>query len=249
MKFPRRGRKPKKAKRPKKPPKNLAAWPDLATANVPMNRPAMRGVFHAIAAILWLPFAGALLATAPAGHAWWATLMFSASVLVVFGTSALYHRHTWTPKGLDRMKRLDHAAIGVGIVGFVLSFALLARGWPGAEPHFWRMGLGGLVVVARALFWPDAPKVFSVALGVALVVLAMPIGQEAMARLPDAGIWALVGGNSVMGLGALAYAINRPNPWPGVVGYHEVFHLATVLGVGGYAWALVTLLWALGAGT
>lgn len=242
MKFPRRQRKPKKAKKAKRPPKNLAAWPDLATANVPMNRPAMRGVFHALGVTLWLPCAGALLATAPDGSAWWATLMFSVSVVIVFGVSALYHRITWTPKGLDLMKRLDHASIGVGITGFVCAYALLLRGWPGASSHFWLQGLAGLVVVGRAAIWPDAPKVFSVALGVSLVVVATPIGTEAMSRLPESGVWALVGANSIMGLGALSYALNRPNPWPGVLGYHEVFHVATVLGVGGYAWALVTLL-------
>jgi hemolysin III len=32
-------------------------------------------------------------------------------------------------------------------------------------------------------------------------------------------------------LGGLAYALRRPNPFPGVLGYHEVFHLLVVVAV------------------
>lgn len=248
MNFRRRGRKPKAPRKAKRPPKNLAAWPDAATANVPMNRPKLRGVFHALGLLLWLPFAGAMLALLPEGTPRASAGLFAASVAAIFGVSALYHRRTWTPAGLDRMKRLDHATIGLGTTGILCAFALALRGWPGAQGAIaWQL-VAMAFPVARALGWPDAPKALGAALGVGLVVVAFPLGHQALATLPPDGVLGIVAGNAVLGLGVLAYALNRPNPWPGVVGYHEVFHLATVVGIAGYAWALWGLLRGLGPG-
>jgi hemolysin III len=36
-------------------------------------------------------------------------------------------------------------------------------------------------------------------------------------------VW-LLGGGVIYSLGAVAYALKRPDPWPTVFGYHEVFH-------------------------
>jgi len=36
-------------------------------------------------------------------------------------------------------------------------------------------------------------------------------------------------GGALYSLGAVAYAIRRPNPFPATFGYHEVFHACVVL--------------------
>jgi len=37
-------------------------------------------------------------------------------------------------------------------------------------------------------------------------------------------------------VGALVYARKRPDPWPDVFGFHEVFHACTLVGAGLFAY-------------
>ncbi len=42
-------------------------------------------------------------------------------------------------------------------------------------------------------------------------------------------------------VGAIVYALKRPNPFPHVLGFHEVFHLFTI--AAGAVFALVIWVW------
>ena len=39
----------------------------------------------------------------------------------------------------------------------------------------------------------------------------------------------MIGGGLAYTTGAAIYALRRPNPWPTVFGYHEVFHGLTIV--------------------
>ncbi len=155
-----------------------------------------------------------------------ASAIFGVALVLCFTTSTLYH--TVQPERVRRVLRaLDHSAIFVLIAGTWTPLALTL------PSHSARVMLtvawtGAALGVARALFWIHAPKWLVAVLAVAmgwLAILYLPgIGAAAGANVV---VWVLLGG-AFYSAGALIYALKRPNPWPKVFGYHEVFHSLVV---------------------
>lgn len=199
----------------------------MTTAPLPLEKPLLRGVSHLIFFFVSLVAGAILVLSAPNAEARVGCAIYSASLAMLLGTSALYHRPTWSLRARARMRRLDHSAIFVLIAGTYTPLALtlpsetvrtmLTVAWVGAA-------LG----VARALFWINAPKWL-------VAVLALAMGWLAVLYLPTIGriagtsVLVLMGAGGVLySLGALTYALKRPDPWPRVFGYHEVFHAFVV---------------------
>src|SRR5207302_5665610 len=82
--------------------------------------------------------------------------------------------------------------------------------------------------VVFKLLWIDAPKPLLAAVYVALGL----VGAAVLGELPSAIGWLAVAGLAVGGVlyiaGAVIYASGRPNPWPKVFGYHEIFHALVI---------------------
>jgi hemolysin III len=60
--------------------------------------------------------------------------------------------------------------------------------------------------------------------------LALIPARELLAWFAPFPLVLLVLGGALYTLGGLVYAIRKPNPWPRVLGYHEIFHLLVILG-------------------
>lgn len=197
------------------------------------DKPLMRGWFHAamtpvvLVAGLWLAW------RAPSSELRTACLIYMACGLIMFGNSALYHRFYrrtyWSPGVKSTFRRLDHAFIFVFIAGTYtpLSVALLHGGSRIALLSVvWGLAVLGMLF---RIFWLGAPRWLYTALYVVLgwaAVWWMP--QLWHAGGPGVIIWLVVGG-VIYTLGAVVYGLKRPDPWPDVFGFHEIFHLATVL--------------------
>jgi hemolysin III len=125
---------------------------------------------------------------------------------------------------------MDHAAIFVLTAGgYTPLFALVASP-TGANNDLalyaiWAAGCFGVV---KSIAWPSAPKWLTAL--VSVIIGWTGIGPT-VARLPVVGSMciALIFASGVtFSLGALVYALKRPNPWPKVFGYHEIFHLFVI---------------------
>jgi hemolysin III len=157
-------------------------------------------------------------------------VVYALSITSLFGVSALFHRHTWGPAGRRRMRRLDHSTIFIAIAGSSTAVAAIAlSGWPRTSWLCIVWGGAAIGITVRQV-WLDAPK----------WVIAIPyvvVGWAALAVLPQlfhalgvAGFVLLLAGGLAYSAGAVVYAAKRPNPIPGVLGYHEVFHACTIVG-------------------
>jgi hemolysin III len=199
---------------------------------VDLGKPRMRGWLHAYATGVSV-ISGIVLCSLAATRPGWAPLVsvaiYSVTVVLLFGTSALYHRRVWSDTGYKIMKRLDHSMIFVFIAGTYTPFSVLLLPHRAAEVILWVVWSGAALGVGMKLITPHAPRWAATPLYIAL-------GWVAVAVLPDilhhGGVTSLVlllAGGAAYTVGAVFYALRRPNPWPTVFGHHEFFHACTLV--------------------
>lgn len=192
-------------------------------------KPKLRGWLHAG---MWpiLQLAGlALLVAAPTmvGRAGVAIYLVGASVL--FGTSAVYHRGTWSERVGGVLRRLDHANIFLFIAGTYTPLSLMLL--EGNDrvvllALIWSVAAAGIVF---KMLWMAAPRWL-------YTLLYLVMGWAAVGWLPQ--FWAAGGplivaliavGGLVYTAGAVVYALKRPDPFPTWFGFHEIFHACTIV--------------------
>jgi hemolysin III len=193
-------------------------------------KPRLRGVFHEAGFYAALGVGIPLALTAEGGKARLSAIVFASCVALCFGASALYHRPTWKPRTRSWLARLDHAGIYLLIAGTYTPFGLLvlSRGW--AIPVLAVVWTGSALAIMLKLFRPSLPKRISAAIGLGLGWVAV-IAFSQLLKLPLPGLMLLLAGGLAYTVGGVIYARKRPNPIPGVLGYHEVFHILTLVAV------------------
>ncbi|MBF5045698.1 hemolysin III family protein [Aggregicoccus sp. 17bor-14] len=206
----------------------------MGTAAVPAPvaapvKPLLRGVSHQAAASVALGAGAVLVALAPTAPARAAALVYALSLVAMFAVSALYHRPTWSPRARARMRRLDHATIFVLIAGTFTPFAVLGLGGSAATTLLAVAWGGALLGLLQSLFWVHAPKPVSALLYLALGWAISPYFGALRAAVGTRALGLLLAGGVAYSVGALVYALRRPNPFPRVFGYHEVFHALVIV--------------------
>jgi hemolysin III len=193
----------------------------------------MRGWIHLWSLILAGAAGAALIALAAStvsGQAAAGTSIYVATVLGLFGVSALYHRKTWRSVGARTwMRRLDHSMIFLFIAGTYTPLAMLAmQPTTGALvlAIVWGGALGG---VALKLAWPNGPRWVGVPVYVALGWVAVFVLPDLLENAGTSVLVLLIVGGVLYTGGALFYAMRKPDPWPRTFGYHEFFHSAVSL--------------------
>lgn len=203
-----------------------------ASALFRSSKPLLRGWSHVVAFVAAAALGGVLVAVAPTATARAATVVYLLGLCAMFGVSSLYHRVRWTARAGALVGRIDHSTIFAAIAGTYTPVAVLALdGW--ARVAVLAVVWGG-TVVGVGLQW--TPLVLPRWLFTAIYAV---VGWAALIALPQlhealgwSGLGLLVGGGVAYTLGAVAYATKWPDPWPRVFGFHEVFHLWTVVGAG-----------------
>ncbi len=197
----------------------------------PTAKPLLRGVLHQAAFLVALVVAPWVVVEADGAGRRLAAAVFAGSVVTCFGTSALYHRVTWTPKPRRLMRRADHAGVYLLIAGTYTPVSLLVlRGaWrPTILAIVWS---GALAAIVLKFIWVEAPKWLAAAIGIALGWIAVVALPQLVARLNPAAVILLVVGGLAYTAGGVIYARRRPDPVPAVFGYHELFHALTIVAV------------------
>jgi hemolysin III len=201
-------------------------------------KPRLRGVLHEYAFFVSLALGAVLILAASDGRARAAAAIYAAALSGLLGTSALYHRVTWRPRARRWMRRLDHSMIFVLIAGTYTPVALLALKGALANTILIVMWLGALGGVIFKLLWIDAPKWLFAGVYVLLSLVTAAVFGELPATIGWLGVAGLATGGLLYAIGAVVYASERPNPWPKVFGYHEIFH-ALVIGAAGLHYAVI----------
>lgn len=199
----------------------------------PLVKPLMRGWLHFWSFGASIAACATLIAVASAlfgGGAALATSVYSVTILGLFGTSALYHRHNWrTVRGRVVMKRLDHSMIFLFIAGSYTPVAALAMEPDNARWVLIVVWSGALAGIVLKVAWPHAPAWVGVPIYLALGYVAVFVLPDLLRNGGVAALVLLLTGGLLYTVGAVFYATRWPNPWPRTFGFHEFFHAATVL--------------------
>jgi hemolysin III len=195
-----------------------------ARRGVYYTKPVLRGWLHLIWFGASLVLGTLLLVRAQGSTRITAIAIYATSVSALFGISALYHRGNWTDAWRQRLQRLDHAMIFFLIAGTATPAYLLAM--RGAFRLTCLIVMWSLTLIAATIHMARmrAPEV---------VVGATFLGLGWLAGLALPGVWIHAGsapgtlmlaGGLLYTTGAISYHRRRPDPYPSVFGYHEVFH-------------------------
>ena len=197
-----------------------------------LGKPRLRGRLHQYAFFVALACGlvlSSIAATRPGYGPLVSCVVYSVTVCALFGTSALYHRRIWSKRGYQIMRRLDHSMIFVFIAGTYTPFCVLLL--PAGKATLmlsliWAGALGG---VALKSIWPHLPRWAGAPLYLVLGWGAVAILPEILQEGGVAALVLLLAGGLVYSVGAVFYALRRPNPWPAVFGHHEFFHACTLV--------------------
>ncbi len=194
-------------------------------------KPRLRGVFHQWAFVLAIPLGIALVLEAETTRGRVAAAVFAVSVVAMFGASALYHRPNWTPSRRAWLRRLDHAGIYCLIAGTYTPVGLLVLHGAWQTVVLAIVWSGSALAIFIRLFWITAPKWVSAVVGISLGW----VGVVALPKIVTGAGWTcmllILAGGIAYSVGAVVYALKRPDPSPAVFGYHEIFHLLIVAAV------------------
>lgn len=201
-------------------------------------REPISGLTHLVGVVLAVVALVVLLAaTAGRVDQFVAFGIFGCSLIALYSASALYHLLPVSPATVARLRRLDHMTIFILIAGTYTPICVLALedGW-GLLGLVWTLALCGVVL---KLLWMDAPRWLSVGLYLAMGWVAVVAASTIFRAVPSGGIAWIVGGGLVYSAGALIYGLKRPNPVPGVFGFHELWHLFVMAGSACHFWVML----------
>ena len=206
-----------------------------------LPRPTWRGRLHSWAFFATIPAAILLIRSASHPAAVASSAVFAGSMLLVFGTSATYHRVIRSERAKRVWQRIDHCMIYVLIAGTYVPMCILAMPLSWGVPLLSVVGAGAVLGVAikgsgaRRLQW------LGYALYPVLGWLALVAGPVLVRSLSPAQLALVVGGGIAYTVGFPVLLAKRPDPWPRVFGYHEIWHVFTVVAAALHFSAVATI--------
>ncbi len=208
-------------------------------------KPLLRGWSHALAAVITVPVTIVLCWNClPDIPRLISVAVFGLSMLGLFTISAIYHMGHWRPVWRRFWHAFDHANIFLVIAGTYTPVCFnVLDGWtrPASLITIWVLAISGIII---SIFLANRiPRGIKVGYYAGLGWLSMLILPAVLAALPLVAVGTMMLGGLAYTFGGLVYGLRRPNPFPNVFGFHEIFHLFVI--AGGALFALSIWLWIL----
>lgn len=194
------------------------------------DKPKLRGLSHLLAFSSALTLAPILIVVSPGIAPRFVAAEYGLAIAALFGVSALYHRGDWSPRAVAIMRQLDHSMIFIAIASTYTPIALLELGGRTGITLLVVVWAGALLGIAGRLVWKTAPYPVIVLPYIVTGWAVVFVVDDVWRSLGVAGFVLLLVGGACYTLGAIIYALHRPNPWPAWFGYHEILHILVIAG-------------------
>ena len=190
--------------------------------------PKLRGMLHLISAPIAAAVGVVLLFVAETSKARTGVAIYAATLAGLFTMSAIYHRGRWQPTAKQWLQHIDHSMIFLLIAGTYTPFCLLVLAGSTSIIVLSLVWGGAIAGVVTRLIWHRAPRALFVPIYLIMGWTAIAVAPSLAANASIAVNVLLVAGGIFYTAGAIIYATKRPNPFPTVFGFHEVFHALTI---------------------
>ena len=200
-------------------------------ARVAQVKPRLRGVFHEWAFYLAIPLGISVGLLANTALARVAAAVFAGGVVCMFGVSALYHRVTWSAPWRRWLRRADHAGIYAMIAGSYTPFGLLVLSGDWRITVLAVVWTGAAAAIVARMLWARPPRWMPVLVGGMLGWVGVVVFPQLLTKTGLLASLLVLASGVCYTLGGLVYARRRPDPFPAVFGYHELFHALVVAAV------------------
>ncbi len=190
--------------------------------------PRLRGLLHAYAFWFAMVAAAVLVAIAPNTQARVAAAIYGTGLCALFAASGLYHRWRWSPRWKPLLRRVDHSTIYLFIAASSTPIALLVLDGTIQIVVLASVWTGAVLGIAFALAWIDAPRLLVAGTYLAVGWAGAVAVPQLLSEVGVAAFVLFLVGGVLYSAGATIYAMRRPDPWPKVFGFHEVFHTLVI---------------------
>ncbi len=206
-------------------------------------REPFNAISHAAGALLALIGSVFLLSKGGGVAAHTAALaVYGFSLVGLFSASGAYHWAVVKPAALQKLRKFDHSAIYLLIAGTYTPFCVIAF------TGFWQWGMLAIIwslaaagIIAK-LFIINTPRWVTAGLYIAMGWLSIFAVGEFQRQLAPVSITLMLAGGLIYTLGAVIYITKKGNFRPGVFGFHELWHVAVLLGAATHFAAVCSLL-------
>lgn len=165
-------------------------------------------------------------------------LVFGISMVLLYSSSSLYHLLDLSDKAMRRLRQLDHSMVYIFIAGTCTPVLLVPLESTRGSLYcivIWALAILGVLI---KIFWVESSRWLRVSLYLAMSWLTVIPLPELVRALPFQGSAWFVAGGLAYTSGSVIYALKRPNPFPSVFGFHEIWHLFVLLGSFCHYWAI-----------
>ncbi len=192
-------------------------------------KPTLRGWSHNLALLAAITLSPILICLSPQARI--LASLYSIAVVVLFGVSSCYHGFSWNARTHELLRRIDHATIFFTIAATYtpISWFLLPRS--AAITVLLTVWIGALIGISVMIFRPKAPQIALIALFIIVGWSAVLVIHHFWVALSASGFTLLLLGGAFHTIGAIVYGAKKPDPWPNVFGFHEIFHLCVICGI------------------
>jgi hemolysin III len=190
--------------------------------------PLLRGWLHLACFFLAFPAGALLILGASSRRAQVGAIVYAIGFTALFGVSAAYHRPKWSPKWRARFKRLDHGTIFVMIAGTYTPLCLVVLGGVVGTVMLvsvWAGAVAGIVLAAVGI---AERRFVGATCYVVLGWVAAATATRLVQHLSATELGLIVAGGILYTVGVFVLGSKRPDPFPRVFGYHEIWHVMVV---------------------
>lgn len=157
-------------------------------------------------------------------------IVFGIALIGLYTASSLYHALKLSEHGSLILQRIDHAMIFVLIAATYTPFCLIPLRGPWGWSIFGTIWLLAICGIIFSVFWINAPRILSTSLYIFMGWIVLICIVPLVRTLQSAALFWLCLGGILYTMGGIIYAVRKPNPWPEVFGFHEIFHCFVMLG-------------------
>jgi hemolysin III len=190
--------------------------------------PILRGWLHLVCFFFALPAGVLLIMSAGSGRARVGAAVYAVGLAALFGVSGTYHRRLWSPTWRARLRRLDHSTIFVMIAGTYTPLCLLVLGGLAGTLMLISVWAGAALGVTLAAIGMTTRRYVGGACYLVLGWVAVAASPALVQHLTATELALVIAGGIIYTVGVVVLGTKRPNPFPRVFGFHEVWHVMVV---------------------